>query len=79
MYNIRADLLNSLLQRCKGSHKTVVGTELSFDDGDAQFLEAARELTLGRENHHVKAGEPGTHHIDNVPSYSPKIGNRNDP
>ena len=79
VHNIRAELLNSLLQRSKRSLKTVVGTELSLDDGDAQFLEAARELTFGRENHQVKAGEPGTCHIDNVPSYSTKIGNRNDP
>ena len=35
VHNIRAELLNSLLQRSKGSLKTVVGTELSFDDGDA--------------------------------------------
>ena len=79
MDNIRAELLNSLLQRSKRSLKTVVGTELSLDDGDAQFLKTARELTLGCENHQVKAGEPGTCHIDNVPSYSTKLGNRNDP
>ena len=79
VHNIRADLLNSLLQRNKGSLKTVVGAELSLDNGDAQFLKTARELTLGRDNHQVKAGEPGTCHIDNVPSYSTKIGNRNDP
>ena len=79
MHNLRAKLLNSLLQRSKGSLKTVVGAELSLDDGDAQFLEALGQLTLGGENHQVKAGEPGTCHIDNVPSYSTKIGNRNDP
>ena len=79
VHNIRAELLNSLLQRGKGSLKTVVGAKFSLDDGDAQFLKAARELTFGCENHQVKAGEPGTCHIDNVPSYSTKIGNRNDP
>ena len=79
MHNLRAKLLNSLLQRSKGSLKTVIGAELGLHDGDAQFLKTLGQLTLGCENHQVKAGEPGTCHIDNVPSYSTKIGNRNDP
>ena len=79
VHNLRAKLLNSLLQRSKGSLKTVIGAELGLHDGDAQFLKTLGQLTLGCENHQVKAGEPGTCHIDNVPSYSTKIGNRNDP
>ena len=79
VHNLRMELLNSFHEGRKRGLKTIIGTELGLNDGDAQLLEAARELTLGSENHQVKAGEPGTCHIDNVPSYSAKIGNRNDP
>ena len=56
--NIRAELLNSILQRSKRSLKTVVRTELSLDDGDTvtDLSEAAVTAALRFEPVAFEAG-----------------------